>query len=195
MLENRSLIWCLRQKKGIRIVNPNQNLLKEYLKKTKSSLNTMNAALQIKETDWILTTAYYARYFALYDLLMKLGIKSEIHDCSIAIARLLARNGILERNLVADISKAKETRIDVQYYVTRELEQEKIRRNVESARKFVLELEKTIESITTSQIKSVRNQLRRISSPTRSLGFFLSFIILTLTPHKFWLLVESPYLC
>jgi uncharacterized protein (UPF0332 family) len=49
----------------------------------------MNATLQIKEIDWIATTAYYARYFALYALLMKIGIKSEIHDCSIAIARLL----------------------------------------------------------------------------------------------------------
>jgi len=31
----------------------------------------MNAALEIRETDWITTTAYYARYFALYALLMK----------------------------------------------------------------------------------------------------------------------------
>ncbi len=158
----------LKTEKGHKNYGSQSKPSKEYLKKAKSSLNTMNAALQINETDWILTTAYYARYFALYALLMKLGIKSEIHDCSIAIARLLARNGILRRNLVAGISKAKETRIDVQYYVTKELEQEKIRGDVKSARKFVLELEKTIESITTSQIKSVRNQLRRISSPTRS---------------------------
>jgi len=74
----------------------------------------MNAALQIKETDWILITAYYARYFALYAILMKLGIKSKIHNCNIAVARLLARNGILKENLVSDISQAKENRIDVQ---------------------------------------------------------------------------------
>jgi len=35
----------------------------------------MNATLQIKETDWIATTAYYARCFALYALLMKIGIE------------------------------------------------------------------------------------------------------------------------
>jgi len=90
-----------------------------------------------------------------------MGVKSEIHDCSIAVARLLARDGILTENLVNDISQAKEVRVDVQYYVTKELEQRKVRRNVESARKFVLEIEKTIENITTEQIKSIRNTLNQ----------------------------------
>ncbi len=129
-MEDRSIIWCLKQKRGIRIIDPNENLVKEYLRKATGSLNTMNAALQINETEWIMTTAYYARYFALYALLMKSGVKSEIHDCSIAVARLLAREGILTENLVNDISQAKEMRVDVQYYVTRELEQGKVRRNV-----------------------------------------------------------------
>jgi len=82
----------------------------------------MNAALQINEVEWTVTTAYYARYFSLYALLMKLGIKSEIHDCSIAVAKLLARNKILTETLVNDISEAKEARVGVQYYVTGELE-------------------------------------------------------------------------
>ena len=70
-MENRSIIWCLKQKRGIRIIDPNENLVKEYVRKATGSLNTMNAALQINETEWIMTTAYYARYFALYALLMK----------------------------------------------------------------------------------------------------------------------------
>jgi len=160
-LEDRSIIWCLKQKRGIKIIDPNENLVKEYLRKATGSLNTMNAALRINETEWIMTTAYYARYFALYALLMKLGVKSEIHDCSIAVARLLAREGILTENLVNDISQAKEMRVDVQYYVTRELEQGKVRRNVESARKFVLEIEKAIENTTTEQIESIRNTLNQ----------------------------------
>jgi len=161
---NRGVTWCFRQRKGIRIIEPNENLTKAYIRKAKSSLNTMNAALQIKETDWVLTTAYYARYFALYALLMKLGIKSEIHDCTITIARLLTKQRILNKNLVTDISQAKQIRIETQYYVTQEFKQPKIRRNVESAHKFVLEIEKTIENITTDQIKNTRTHLKRISS-------------------------------
>lgn len=136
--------------------------MKEYVRKAVGSLNTMNAALQINEAEWTVTTAYYARYFSLYALLMKLGIKSEIHDCSIAVAKLLARNKILTEKLVNDISEAKEARVDVQYYVTGELEQEEIRRNVESARKFVLEIQKVIENITQEQIELIRSKIKSI---------------------------------
>jgi len=120
----------------------------------------MNATLEIKETDWTLTTAYYARYFALYALLMKIGIKSEIHDCSITIARLLAKNKIITQNLVNDITQAKQTRIDTQYYVTKEIKQQQITGNAEYARKFVLEIQKSIENITTEQTSNVRNELK-----------------------------------
>jgi len=150
----------MKQRKGIRIIEPNPNLTEQYLRKAISALNTMNAALQIRETDWILATAYYARYFALYALLMKLGIKSEIHDCSIAIARLLAKNKILTQNLVTDIAQAKQTKIDTQYYITKEITQREIRKNVESTRKFVLEIQKSIENITIEQINSIRSKLR-----------------------------------
>lgn len=97
-MKDRTIVWCLRQKRGIRIVQPNENLTKAYLKKAISALNTMNAASEIGETDWITTTAYYARYFALYALLVKMGIKSEIHECSIAVASLLTEKGILRKD-------------------------------------------------------------------------------------------------
>lgn len=95
----------------------------------------MTAALQINEADWTATTAYYARYFALYALLMKIGAKSEIHDCTINIAQLLANHGILSQNLVNDIAEAKQTRIDTQYYVATQLNQKETRKNAETARK------------------------------------------------------------
>jgi uncharacterized protein (UPF0332 family) len=120
----------------------------------------MTAALQIKETDWTATTAYYARYFALYALLMKIGVKSEIHDCTINVAKLLSKNGILNPRSIDDITKAKQTRIDTQYYVEKEQSQTDIKNNVEAARKFVLEIEKTIENITPEQINSIRAQLK-----------------------------------
>ncbi len=161
-MKDRTVVWCLRQKRGIRIIQPNENLTKAYLRKAISALNTMNAALEIRETDWITTTAYYARYFALYALLMKLGIKSEIHDCSIALARLLTEQGILKKGLASDISSSKQSRIDIQYYVARELDQASIRKDVENARSFVLELERVIESMTASGIDEVRAHVKAL---------------------------------
>ena len=161
-MSDDNLVWCLKQKRGIRIIEPNPNLTKAYLKKAISALNTMTAAVKINETDWITTTAYYARYFALYALLMKIGIKSEIHDCTINIAKLLSNNGILTPSLIEDIAKAKQTRIDTQYYVEKEQSQTAIKRNIEAARKFVLETEKAIDNITTEQINSIRAQLKKL---------------------------------
>ena len=161
------LAWCFKQKRGIRIIEPNPNLTKAYLKKAKSALNTMTAALQINEADWTATTAYYARYFALYALLMKMGVKSEIHDCTINVAQLLANHGILNQNLVTDIAEAKQTRIDTQYYVATQLNQKEIRKNAETARKFVLEIEQTIENITSKQINTIRTLLKEAREAAR----------------------------
>ncbi len=162
-MKDNDLSWCFKQKHGIRIIEPNENLTKAYLKKAISALNTMTAALQIKETDWIVTTAYYARYFALYALLMKIGVKSEIHDCTISLGRYLSENGILNKSLIDDIEKAKQTRVDTQYYVAREFSVKAIKSNVDSARKCVLEVEKVIGNLSTDQIDNVRELLKNKS--------------------------------
>src|SRR3972149_10697224 len=132
MLKDDGLTWCFKQKRGIHITEPNINLTKAYLKKATSALNTMTATLQINEADWIATTAYYARYFELYALLMKIGVKTEIHDCTINIAQLLANHGILRQKLVDEVAEAKQTRIDAQYYVATEISQKQIRQNAET---------------------------------------------------------------
>jgi hypothetical protein len=93
---------------------------------------------------------------------MKMGIKSEIHDCSIAVARLLTEKGLLREGLASDISNSKQARIDIQYYVERELNQASIRKDVENARNFVLELEKIIENITTDKIEKIRAQMKAL---------------------------------
>jgi len=161
MLKDENLIWCFKQKRGIRVTEPNLNLTKAYLKKATSALNTMTATIQINETEWTATAAYYARYFALYALLMKFGVKSEIHDCTINIAQLLANHNILSQKLVDEIEEAKQTRIDAQYYVANETTKTQTRKNAEAARKFVLEIEQTIENITPEQISTIRTELKK----------------------------------
>lgn len=156
------LAWCFKQKHDIRIVEANEDLAKAYLKKAVSALNTMTAALKIRETDWIAATAYYARYFALYSLLMKIGVKSEVHECTIRMGRYLSENGILNKNLIDDIEKAKQTRVDMQYYVVKEFSVKEIKENMEAARKFVLDVEKETMDLTTNQIENIRQQLRNM---------------------------------
>jgi len=161
-LDVETVRWCLRKGKGIRIIEPNENLARAYVQKARSALNTMNAALKIREADWATATAYYARYFALYALLMRMGVKSEIHECTIAVAGLLAERGIVKKGMVEEVSRSKQSRIETQYYVAGERSQREIERDAESARRFVLEAEKALEDVIPEQIEDVRASLTEL---------------------------------
>lgn len=43
--------WCLKQKRGIRLDEPNEVLCKEYLKKARGSLNMLSAAIERHEEE------------------------------------------------------------------------------------------------------------------------------------------------
>ena len=100
--------WCLEQKQGIKLVEPNDNLSEAYLKDSKDSLESMVSSKGL----WKTVMSYYACYYALYSLLMKLGIKCEIHSCTIALMELLG----FDSNDIEFIEKMKKERIGVQYY-------------------------------------------------------------------------------
>ncbi len=152
--------WRLKQKHGIKIEEPNDNLCNVYLKKAKSALNMLSSAAEKDEVDWIATTAYYARYFALYALLQKCGIKSEIHDCTISLMHFLfVEEGLVEECFYKELQLAKELRVDTQYYVAEGLDKQKLKTDSETARNFVLEMEKVSDSLTGQDIKQLRDKL------------------------------------
>ena len=152
--------WCWKQKRGIKLEAPNDNLSKVYIKKAKSSLNILESATQKDEVDWIATTAYYARYFAFYALLQKCGIKSEIHDCTISMMKFLfVDEELVEEHFYNELLLAKELRVDTQYYVNEELDKEKLNKDSQTARSFVLKMEQVIESLDDKKIKSIREKL------------------------------------
>jgi uncharacterized protein (UPF0332 family) len=152
--------WCFKQKRGIKLEEPNTNLCNVYTKKAKSSLNMLESATEKDEIDWISTTAYYARYFAFYALLQKCGIKSEIHDCTISLMSFLfVEHGLVEEHFYKELQLAKELRVDTQYYVTEEIDLDKLKKDSETARSFVLKMEEVIENLTEEQIKTIREKL------------------------------------
>ena len=127
----------------------------------------LESATEKDEVDWISTTAYYARYFAFYALLQKCGIKSEIHDCTISLTHFLfVDKELIEENFYNELQLAKELRVNTQYYVTGEVDLDKLKKDSETARRFVLKMEEVIENLTKEQIKSIREKL----SNSRPLG-------------------------
>src|SRR3989344_6965423 len=105
--------WCKNQKNGIKLVQPNENLFNEYIKTAEETLEVLRS-IKDKSKVWLAATKYYCEYFALYSLLMRIGIKSEIHECTIALCKLLEKEKIIPEGYTNIISEDKQLRIDNQ---------------------------------------------------------------------------------
>lgn len=71
--------WCLNVKDGIKIIEPNDNLAEGYLKKADAALGTMNRERNYNLT-FAISACYYSMYYSIYAVLMRIGIKCEIHS-------------------------------------------------------------------------------------------------------------------
>ena len=153
-----SIKWCLNTKNGLELVEPNTNLSQAYLKKAEDSLKSIDMN-KIKE--WKITTAYYSIYFSLYAILMKSGIKCEIHSCTIEFAKHFLKNYFSEEdfNLLDDAFKA---RIDTQYYVNRDVLDEQYQEILKKAPLFFSKCKEITSKITEKEIKIIREELRSL---------------------------------
>ena len=104
-----NLNWCFKQNKGIKIIQSNLGIAKKYLSDAKLDLTLINK----KEPKWNIIKEYYVCYNSLYSLLVKCGIKCEIHDCTIKLMNIFGFEKKVQNKLV-DLKKE---RIGVQYYL------------------------------------------------------------------------------
>ncbi len=149
-----NLNWCKRQKNGIRIIEPNENLSDEYLKYAEETL------LILKEIDgksnmWLATSKYYFEYFCFYSILMKLGIKCEIHDCTIELCRFLEKEEILFDDFTATLEKDKELRIENQYY----LKNTKVEIDYDELTNFLLKTKEVLNNLDYDLINKIRGEM------------------------------------
>ena len=145
--------WCMKLNNGIEIIEPNDNLCDTYIKKAE---NALKAALALKgNKEWEISSSYYAMYFALYAVMMKIGVKCENHTCSILTVTLL-----LGDEKTRTINLHKDKRIDAQYYM--KLDQElKVRTMLREAKIFVSNFDEIISRLTESEIKGYRGTISK----------------------------------
>jgi len=150
------LQWCLKQSKGIRMVKPSENLVKAYLQKSRNAVKSMEVNAQAGLVEWSVSASYYAKYFAVYSLLTKIGIKCEIHDCTITLFEYLFGD-IITKEMLTDLRNSKENRVEAQYYTQEirvELEQE-----IKKTKQFLLEIEKVIDGLNPEKISRLQSNL------------------------------------
>ncbi len=155
------LQWCLKQNKGIRVGKPSENLMRAYRQKSRNALKSMEINAQAGLADWAISASYYAEYFAVYSLLSKIGVKCEIHDCTITLFEYLFSD-IIPKETMKDLRNSKGNRIEAQYY-TQEINLD-LEEMISRTKKFVVELENTTDTLNNEKISKLRIKLEILGS-------------------------------
>jgi len=151
-----SIEWCKKQKNGIELMSPNKNMSDSYLKMAEESINIMNGVE--KSRIWTATTAYYIFYYSLYSLMLRIGVKCEIHSCSLEFMRQLLMEFYSKRDLEM-INKAFSARTDLQYYTDRPVDDSIIKEISKYCKDFYIKTKNIIAGITEKQISKIRKRL------------------------------------
>lgn len=154
-----SIKWCLNIKNGIELVKQNDNMSNSYLRMAEESLQIIKKTSESKL--WTASTSYYTIYYCLYSIMIKIGIKCEIHKCSIEFMKkyLLNFYNLKDLNL---IKTAFDTRNDLQYYPERFIDNNKIELVKNGAADFLVKSKEIISKITEKEIKQVRSHFKSI---------------------------------
>jgi uncharacterized protein (UPF0332 family) len=95
----------------LKLVDPSTEIKDAYLQRANESLSSAKVLLDIGNLKDTVALAYYAMYHTLLALLFRTGIKCENHTAAI----ILLKEVFAIDN--SSISKAKEERVDKQYYI------------------------------------------------------------------------------
>ena len=87
---------------------------------------------------------------------MKLGIKCEIHSCTIALIGFLEDEGVIEKGISKKLEDDKELRIDNQYY----LKNKSVKINFEELSEFLISIRKSLEKLDDKNIRKIREMLK-----------------------------------
>jgi uncharacterized protein (UPF0332 family) len=157
-MENKQLAWCFGLKGGLKMAEPNERLSKSYFEQAKSSI--LRAEKDFKDNDllWATVAVYYSEYYALYAFLQRIGVKCENHACSIVAAGTL-----LGEEKIKVINEHKSKRIDAQYYMKVEKEQE-VQKMLVEAKGFIAFFDEILSKLTAKDIAGYRSTLDRQKS-------------------------------
>ncbi len=150
--------WCKNQKTGIKLIEPNDNISEEYYKNAEESLKVLRSIKETKSNMWIATTKYYIEYFAVYSVLMKVGIKCEIHDCTIALIKFLEKEETIKPGSSKILEKDKELRIDNQYY----LKNRPVEISFEKLSEFILSIKEDLNKLDKESIARLRTKIKEL---------------------------------
>src|SRR4030042_4863469 len=109
-----NLKWCCNKKEGIKLIEQNDNLSIGYIKMAENAIGTMNREKSLN-MQFAISACYYSMYYSLYSILMKIGVKCEIHACTLEFMKKFLLNFYSKEDYKIT-SKAFDVRNATQYY-------------------------------------------------------------------------------
>jgi uncharacterized protein (UPF0332 family) len=155
-----SLKWCCNQKSGIQLIEPNENLSNGYLIMAENALGTMNREKD-KNLQFSISACYYSMYYSFYAILMKVGIKCEIHSCTLEIMDRLLKDFYSQDDLKL-INKAFDVRNLAQYYVDKIIAKDDIDYIMSNAPYFCNKSREIVGKLNEKKIKEIRKEIEVI---------------------------------
>jgi len=152
-----SLKWCCNQKDGIKLIEPNDNLAQGYLKMAENSLGTMNRERKYNLM-FAISACYYSMYYSLYSVCMKIGIKCEIHSCTLGFMKKFLTEFYSGEDIKI-IKKAFNARNIAQYYIDKIVLKEDSDYVIEKAPLFFNKSKEILAKINEKDIKELRSRI------------------------------------
>lgn len=152
-----TISWCLKTKNGIELVEQSKNIAEAYIQKAETCLQELRT---VKTNEWKITTAYYTMYFALYAVLMRVGIKCEIHSCTIACMSAFFFEQFSD-DQAAFMKDAFTARNDAQYYVDHIVAEEIQKRMEKEAPIFLVYCKDLVISLDERTVEKIRSQVKK----------------------------------
>ncbi len=141
-------------KNGIEIVEPSKNMSDSYMGMAEESLKMIKKNEESRI--WTASTSYYTIYYSLYSLMMKIGIKCEIHQCSIEFMKHFL-NFYSKEDL--DLIKLSfEIRNDLQYYPDKLVSNDKLDFVKKEAVNFFIKTKEILSKLSEKEIREIRKK-------------------------------------
>ena len=157
-----NLKWCCSKKEGIGLIEPNDNLSSGYMQMAENAVGTMNREKNLN-VQFAISASYYSMYYSLYSVLMKIGVKCEIHTCTLEFMKKLLQDFYSNEDYKI-IIKAFDVRQTSQYYVDRIIAKEDISLIFSKAQYFLDKSKEVLSQLNERDILKIRKEIERISN-------------------------------
>lgn len=160
-----SIRRCGRLRRGIRLVDGSERLRQAHARKSRDSIAALQAVVDAGLGTWAASASYHAMYHAVYALFMRVGIKCEMQECTIAAFNEAFGDYALD-GLASDLAYAKEARDAVEYYEGEcDLGGGAGQRLVDETRRFVSAVDAFADGLDMRRIEEIRALLGALMAP------------------------------